>query len=279
MSCMKRVLAMAVVMAIVATPALAGSPIWHDPYLNWDLDNLTGVQVNDLDVIVDNPNGLFNPPAADLWSDVFENVTVTNIPDHDGDGDADCRVTYSTTGAVPPGATAHGGIYMLNSGAVLDAYWTLNGVKVGASIPVTYELTEIRGDPEIHMQLQMNKGYLDDLENPGLVAGWTEIRTFVNLPADLLGLEDINRDLVLSTRASYEVDPMYGNPGSPGTDGTPILQSDQIIRDASHIDSFFDVYLAQILPEFSSPEYESLLVATVIGTNPVDPEGDLIQLG
>ena len=204
---MKNLLASAMIigaLVFVATPAVqGGSIVWHDPYLNWHLTNWTGNNlVNDLDVWVDDPNGKFNPPAAALWADVFQTITVTlGAGDHDLDGDLDSLVTYSNPiGGMPVihGQTAHGGIYMKESGRVIDAYWTVGGIKVGNSIPVTYEKTEIRADPEVHMHLQINPGYFED---GGTEAGWKEIRTFVNLPANLLGLADLNPDLDLSALA------------------------------------------------------------------------------
>ena len=263
-----------VLVFVVAPHALGGTIVWHDPYLNWDLTNWTGGNINDLEVIVDNPNGKFNPNVnnpAELWAVPFQTITLTT-GDFDGDGDQDTKVSYSNPIAViPHGQTAHGGIYMFGSGVVDDAYWTWNGNKVGSSIPVTYEVTEIRGDPEVHMHLQINKGFFEDA---GIEAGWTEIRTFVNLPADLLDLEDLNTSLDLSTLAAYEVTPQYGQPGLPGNTGIPIALTDENLQNVP--DSFFDVYLDVIPPENASPAYESLLVATVIGTGGTSdpPEGN-----
>jgi len=296
---MKNLLTAVIIMGalvFVAGPAVQGDVFWHDPYLNWHLDNLTGANVNDLSVWVDNPNGKFNPPPAALWADVFPNIVInpTGQADHDGDGDLDTEVKYmNPIGPVLPGQTAHGGIYMKESGKVIDAYWTWNCAKVGKSIPVTYELTEIRGDPEVHMHLQINPGYFK--EEGIQEAGWTNIRTFVDIPADLLGLPNLYPPGVeaptgsgeypgvdLSTLTAYKVTAQFG--GVDITPATVIMQGEDF-----PVDSFFDIFLADIPPENASPAFESLLVATVIdgagvpqgqfwNLNPLSPEPGTLML-
>lgn len=259
---MKATRAILIISAVLfmAAPVTNAVVVWHDPYLNWDFINQSGVAVNDLDIIVDNPT--FSPNLADpleVWSDIFQNVTLTN-GDFDGDGDTDTKVTYWNSAAGPfvgIGATAHGGLYMDGSGMVLDAYWTLNGVKVGASTAITYELTRVEGDPDLYMELNIAPGFFEDPLNAGHEAGWTEIRTFVNLPADLLDLPDINSSLDLSLLAPYEVTPKLGGPAGPD-----ILPSTVIL---ANLDSSpTDIFLANIPPEFSNENYEALLVATVL---------------
>ena len=264
------ILTLVAVIAVTAPPAPGESIVWQDPWLNWDLITLTCQDVNDLSIIVDNPFGKFNPDVTDpsqIWAVPFTTVVIdpSGPQDHDGDGDIDTEVKYKLPAGddpIPCGATAHGGIYMYGSGRVIDAYWTLNCNKVGNSIPVTYEETEIRGDPEVHMHLQINPGFFKD-NGTAAEAGWTEIRTFVSIPADELNLPDLNKGLDLTSLALYEVTPMRGQPGLPGNSGVPILPGDVIWMNDG--DSFFDVFLADIPPEFASPEYESLLVATVLG--------------
>ena len=283
---MKATRAILVVGALLflAVPVARGVVVWHDPYLNWHLNNYTCQVVNDLSIIVDNPNGLFNPNLLDpgqVWAAPFLNVQRFD-GDFDGDGDSDTKIRYSGANVPcflvdPVNGWAHGGLFMSGSGRVLDAYWTVDGVKVGASIPVTYELTEIRGDPEVHMHLEITPGFFEDPEYHGYEVGWTEMRTFVNLPEDLLGLEDLNPDLDLSTLAAYEVFPEYGQPGLPGTTGVQILPGD-VNYDDFPAESFFDVFLDVIPPEFSSPDYEALLVATVVGPDP-DPLNENIVYG
>jgi hypothetical protein len=255
--------------------------------LNWDFTNLTGVNVNDLDIIVDNEN--FSPNLNDpkeVWSAPFPNVALS-YGYFDGDGDLDTKITYSGA-VILPGQVAHGGLYMKGSGLVLDAYWTWDGLKVGKSTAITYERTEIRGDPEVHMHLQIAPGYFKDPDNPAYPyaeAGWTNIRTFVNIPADLLDLPDLTRSLNLDSLAQYEVTPYKGVPGLPGSSGIEILKTDHI---SAVPDSFFDVFLAVIPPENANPGFESLLHAevwnqgAVIGEfwnlNPQSPEPATLSL-
>jgi len=261
------ILCVGVVLAAVSGSA-SGNVIWHDPYLNWDFINQTGVMVNDLDIIVDNPN--FSPNLNDpsqVWSVPFPTVALTNL-DYDGDGDQDTRVRYSGAN-VNAGTNAHGGLYMSGSGLVLDAYWTLNGAKVGPSTPVTYERTRVVGDPAIYMELSMGQGFFTDPANSGREAGWTNIRTFVNLPATLLNLPDIGSSLNLSTLSQYEVFPRLGGPT-----GNVIQPSDIIYAPIGDPLAFADIYLSNIDPEFSNSNYEALLVATVVATgSPPIPTG------
>ncbi|MHC4562977.1 MAG: PEP-CTERM sorting domain-containing protein [Planctomycetota bacterium] len=276
----RTILTVVTVVSLGVAVASGGDPIWHDPWLNWDFINGTGVVVNDLDIIVDSPTftpNLGNPNQA--WSLPFPNITSSN-GDFDGDGDTDTKITYSGAN-INPLATAHGGLYMLGSGMVLDAYWTLNGVKVGASTAITYEQTRVEDDPDLYMELSIAPGFFDDPLNAGHEAAWTNIRTFVNLPADLLDLPDINSDLDLSTLAAYEVTPKEGGPLGPD-----ILPSTVIL---ANLDSTpVDIFLANIPPEFSNENYEALLVAevlnqpTMIGTfwniNPQSPEPATLAL-
>lgn len=250
----------AVFIVLMFAPAVQGEVIWHDPWLNWDFINQNPIgvtiPVNDFAVIVDATNWV----PQEQWAAPFQNFQTT-AGDYDADGDMDtmCKWSMNVGEFVQPNEIAHGGLYMKGSGLVLDAYWTLDCNKVYVSTPVTYELTEIRGEPEVHMHLNMAPGYFNDPEQPGYPyaeAGWTNIRTFVNIPAELLGLEDLNRELDLDLFADYEVTPIDAETG------LPISPTDQIWRYEG--ESFFDVFLSEIDPEYASPEYEALLHADVI---------------
>jgi hypothetical protein len=232
--------------ALVAAPAARGDVLWHDPWLNWDFQNISGQLANDFEIIVDSPT--FNPAGQVLLGAPFPSFGVSN-GDFDGDGDQDTKLTWSGA-AVNPGQVAHIGAYMSGSGLVQDAYWTQNGVKVGPSLAITYEMTEIRGDPEVHMHLNIAPGFFED--TPGGTAGWQNIRTFINVPADLLGLEDINDTLDLSALAAYEVTPIDASTGLPITGS--VMRTD---------DSPFDVFLGNIDAVHASPDFEALLYAEV----------------
>jgi hypothetical protein len=271
---MKRNLVVGILVCFVGMASIT-SPAWgqfwsiyHDPWLNWDFWNFSGKQANDLDIWVEEA---FYNPGVNWWSNPFTTLTVTNNVDYDGDTDGDTLLRFSGAWVNPPvdpnnpqpGEVAHGGIYTKGSGPVLTAYWTNGGVPQGNALAISYEQTEIRptDSGEIHMQLIVAPGFYED-HPTGEKAGWTEIRTFRNIPADTLGLEDLNRDLDLSTLAAYAVTPYYGQPGVPGSSGIAILPGAQIMRGVA--DSFFDVYLDTVEEEFLGPEYESLLVATVL---------------
>ncbi len=252
---------------LLMVPAARGRVVWHDPWLNWDFINNLGIMVNDFAIVVDDPNGNYNPDPTDpnqvLIGAPFPNFAVfSQFADHDGDGDLDTMLKWSGA-PVQANQLAHGGLYMVGSGLVLDAFWTLNCNKVGWSTPITYELTRIVGDPEVHMDLTIAPGFFSDEEHPDYPnqeAGWTHIRTFVNIPAGELGLSDLNRQLDLDGLAQYEVDPSHGETSQP-------IAYDDIIW--GQPESFFDIFLAEIPPEFASPEYEALLHAEVVNQGQV----------
>jgi hypothetical protein len=263
-----------VVLATVASPAV-GQSIFHDPWLNWDFQNFTGQLANDFQIIVE--SGTFNPDPTKgevLIGAPFPTFAVTH-GDFDGDGDQDTKLKWSGAD-VPAGQIAHVGGDMRGSGQIISAQWTKDCNPIGLPLAISYELTEIRrtNSAEIHMQLKMPQSFFDS--HPSEQAGWTSIRTFRNIPADLLGLEDINRSLDLSTLTVWEVAPKDKN-GVPITG--PVMMS---------TDSFFDVFLDVVGDEFISPNYESLLVAEVLNQgnpigmfwnlNPQSPEPATVML-
>lgn len=245
--------------------AWAGEPVYHDPWLNWNLLNMTGVAVNDLELVVDDP--VYSPNALDPTQVMMGPFAAFNVAhlDFDLNGDTDTVLTWSG-GVVNPGIVAHIGLYMKDSGKVLDGFWTLNGVKQGGSAVFTYEKTKIVGDPEVHMILNISPGFYADPYNSGHEAGWTNIRTFRNIPADVLDLEDLNETLILGDLAGYEVTPRRGGPT-----GEEILLTDVILMPDA--ESFFDVFLDTIPLEKAGPDFESLLVATVVIPGSPTPPG------
>jgi len=79
----------------------------------------------------------------------------------------------------------------------------------------------------------------------------SNIRTYFNIPANRLGLDDLNADLDEVTLDDYK------GMQYPGL-SAPLPYN---------IDSFFDVFVEETPPEFSSPDFESLLVADVVVRN------------
>lgn len=249
---------------LIVSSATAQQSIYHDAWLNSDFWNKTGQTVNDFEIVVESPTFV---PNQVLLNAPFPNYNVT-VGDysalHPGN---ETRIRWSGANVLAD-QIAHVGMSMNASGKILDAGWTWNGVRVPVvpggptSIAISYELTEIRptNSGEIHMQLLISPQYFED-RGPSSEAGWTNIRTFRNLPASMLDLADLNRDLDLSTLTAWEVPPHRGVPGVPGM-GAPILPADQILRHG--IDSFFDVYLDTVGSAYLNAGYESLLHAEVL---------------
>lgn len=225
-------------------------PLFHDPWLNWDFINFTGQPVNDFEIVVETPN--WSPGIGYTGSLGFPQFTTTTgdyVPSNPGE---ETRMSWSGR-TFEPGAIAHVGAYMNGSGRILDAYWTFNGVKVGPSIGIVYELTRVTPLQSgqggiIDMVLQTSPAFVAD--NPGAMLQLQNIRTFMDLPATLLDLDDLTRDLELATLQSFET-----TPGSPVADLTA--------------DSFFDVFVGQTVN--NNPGFEALLVADVVTTVPGTP--------
>jgi hypothetical protein len=247
----------AVAGVLTACLATAQQVVIHEPWLNWDFFNLTGQDAYDFDVIVDAPafapTETVSPPG---WS-----LTASQV-DYGSDGDLDTLLHWSGLNPVAPNSLAHFGLFMAGSGPILDAYWTdAVGAQIGASLPITYELTRVTypGEPELPwlgMRLDFPEAYYDGLP-AGALVGWTGIRTFADIPADLLGLADLNEVLSLNGLLPFETEPRIGDP-----DGPVILPSE-----VYWVESFFDVFVD--IPQYTSPDYESLLFAQIL----VDPDG------
>ena len=256
----KRLLVLTAV-SVLAWPLAAQAQqtvIKHDAWLNADFRNFTGQNVNDFDIIVE--SATFNPPET--FAAPFNNVAVSHGEYNALHPGNETRVRFSGA-MVAPNQIAHVGMRMKDSGRVLSAYWTNNGAQVVPSLAMSYEITEVRtgSDPSIHFKLWMPPQYFAD-RSPGAEGGWTSIRTFRNIPASLLGLSDLTRDLDLSTLAGYEVQPYVGESGYPGKTSDPIGPTEQFMLTGP--DSFFDVFVDVVPPEYANPNYESLLVADVL---------------
>jgi hypothetical protein len=200
----------AVLVTVGVTSTWAQQEVFHDAFLNWDFENFTGQVADDFEIIVESPtfdpfasghfDGYFTPPAG--FADRFPNFDVSQ-GDFDGDGDVDTKVSWSGA-PVDPNQMIHVGLGMRDSGKILEAYWTLGGEKIEPSIAITYERTIVRpnGDlGDIGMLLNIAPGFFAD---DGQQAGWTGVRTFMDIPANMLGLEDINRQLDLADLEAFE---------------------------------------------------------------------------
>jgi len=147
---------------------------------------------------------------------------------------------------------------MQGSGVIKDAYWTLDGGRASPSIPIIYEVTRItppagdpRGDPEeLTMRLALPTAFQEEVLLNNMV-------TFANIPADLLGLADLNRDLDTDPAGlleQFNTEPKVGN-----SQGQPVGSSQPIPPD-----SFFDVFVDIPPPGQLGPEWESLLFTEVV---------------
>jgi len=209
--------------------------IFHDPFLNWDFCNYTNQTVNDFEIIVKSPD--FVPQGTYVGSLGFPHSQVT-YGDFNGDGIQETKLTWWGRD-IAPGAIAHVGAGMLGSGPILDAYWTLDGRKVDGSMLITYERTMIRipvsgiGGNEVWMRLNSVNGSLQ-LRN---------IQTYVDIPASLLSLDDLNSNLDMGPLQQYR----------------RLLSNDTANLNA---DSFFDIFID--VSTKPGRDYEALLVADMV---------------
>jgi hypothetical protein len=247
------------VAALAAPQAAAQQWLFHDPFLNWDFVNLTETDANDFEIVVATPN--WSPPQT--YTGFFPNFTTKPEPVSGG-----TLLSWSGT-LVPPGGIAHVGAAMQGSGRILDAYWTLDGQKVGQSLAIVYELTQIfplaSGGEAIAMNLQVAPAFEGQ-------AGLANIRTFRDLPADLLGLDELTRELAPRLNepplSELETEPAQLL-GVDFSGGNPTFQSRPLpeIAQLPTGDSFFDVFVE---PETFNvgARFESLLVADVVVWSP-----------
>ena len=245
---MKRaLLGLAVIVLVTATVSAQPIIIDHEPWLNWEL--FTPVDATDVHLVVDNPD--FQPrevfeDAQRSWR--FDGVISTG-------NDAILSWVADDPNAGDAGSPVHIGADMTGAGRIIGAYWTYWGQTV-APIPIVWELTRIidpdplnpANDVEVWMRLQTGEQYAPTGQEVRL----RNIRTYLDIPADVLGLADLNAGLD-ETRITAE---WGGRAGMAYPDVSDLLPSAP--------DSFFDVFVGVTLPEKSSPEFESLLVADIM---------------
>lgn len=248
------------VIALLATGAdsvRAQQSIFHDPFLNWDFVNFTGVDANDFEIVVAQPN--WTPPQ--VYTGYFPGFTTR--PDAGSGG----TVLSWSGNSVAPNAIAHVGAAMMGSGRILDAYWTKDGQKIGPSIAIVYERTQVfprpGGSEVVAMNLQVAPGFDG-------TAGLANIRTFSDIPANLLGLDDLTRDLdhrlQMPPLSDLETIPTeLVSLDLSGIVTQPLQPVSVLPSPTPTMDSFFDVFVD--ITTNVGPAFESLLTADVMTFN------------
>jgi len=229
----------------------------HYPILNWDFFN-PPTSATDLHIVVETDN--FIP------SDVYVDP---NIPgwqyDGQGPGPSGGTALSWSTNAGPLPSVVHVGADLAGAGRVTGAYWTEGGQPIG-SIPIVWELTwvdpwDLQNPSEpgaIWMRLQSADSLFGNNSPQGgdqvhAMVQLANIRTYSDIPAGVLGLNDINASLneleLVSHNPSVRIGTSIPGPVSlPGQNGAT--------------DSFFDVFVN--FSELTNPSYQSLLVAEVL---------------
>lgn len=263
-------LSVGVCLLVAPPPVSAQTSLFHDPFLNWDFINRAGGPANDFEIVVGAPAWM--PP--EVYTGFFPNFETRVDPESGG-----TILSWSGT-SVQPGEIAHVGAAMMGSGRILDAYWTNDGVKVGQSIAITYETTQVFRLPNGPDAIAMNLQTAPAFEG---TAGLLNIRTWSDLPEDLLGLGDLTSAL----------DPQLSDPPFVDLETIPVeLVSLQLVSGDPFIetlslepisplpggssppDSFFDVFVG--LSTNTNPDFESLLTAEVVEFNPGTQQWDVI---
>ena len=225
----------------------------HYPILNWDLYN-PPLGANDLHIVVEEdnfvPDHTYNDPNIPGWQYDGANP-------NPGGGTV---LSWSTTSPMPLPSTVHVGANLNGSGRVTDAYWTQNGIPIMV-IPIVWELTWVdQWDPvfpndpgAIWMRLQTTA----EAASLGTVQ-LANIRTYADIPAGVLRLEDLNNNLDEQRLVEENSTVLVGT----SLDG-PVTLPNQSADFA--VDSFFDVFVE--LSFNTNPDFQSLLVADVLVNN------------
>lgn len=253
-------LVIAILLLVGGATTWAQQSIFHDPFLNWDFINFTGVDTNDFEIVVAKPN--WTP--SQVYTGFFPDFTTR--PDAGSGG----TVLSWSGNLVAPGQIAHVGAAMMGSGSIVDAYWTKDGEKVGPSLAIVYERTQVFPFPDRSEAIAMNLQVASTFQG---TAGLQNIRTFSDLPADFLGLDDLTRDLDLNQPALQQRETIPTElvsldlvGGSPVIVTLP-LQPVSVLPPANFtVDSFFDVFVDVTFNV--GPTFESLLTADVVVFNP-----------
>lgn len=228
------------IMLSFASPAL-GQVVWHDAQLNWDFINFGNQTADNFEITVSadrwRPPGY---PGSGWFGDPFSTLDLG--PDPSGSG----TLARWSGGQVAPGQTAHVGLNMQGSGKIVNAFWTF-GPQGGDPLPIVFERTRITRRPGGRALVDMSLETTNAFVATGS-AELREIRTFMNIPSDMLGLADLNQDLFqrFPQVLQFETQPSQ----------TSLVLSDQ--------PSFVNVGETTLI----GPEWESLLVADVFLLGP-----------
>jgi len=265
------------IIALMALPVHGQSFVEHDPWLNWDVINNTGQPATDFEIVVESPTFSVNmADPSQFMMGQFTSLNFDHTQDVDGDLDLDTIVSWSNpVMQVQPGLPAHIGLLMNGSGPILDAYWTGGGVRIPGinnTPPVVMETTRIlfeqppppgepQGVPQVTMRLAMPELLYEQGDPEQLLPQITHLRTFVDIPADMLSLGSLSLDAGLDLSGPYGSYPpgyewLQPYEREPLVNGLPVTAPLEFWPD-----SFFDVFIDTTLN--TGPEFESLLYAEV----------------
>ena len=247
-----------------------GQPVYHDAQLNWDFRNFTGQTANDFEIIVSDPE--YNPDTNDPSQVYTGGLGFPSANATHGDFDPanpgnETKIRWSGRNFLAE-QVAHVGLNLNGAGNVLGASWTFDNQFLAWKVPITFERTRVTPSTsfDINMELNIASSFFTDPDNPDFPnqqAGWTNIRTFIDIPENMLSLVDINADLDLAALAAFETTPRIGGPGGAVIDPADVfLFSD---------DSIFDVFVGAT--NLANPQFESLLVADVVAQAVPQPFG------
>ena len=220
------------VFPFVTNYTMAAVPVTltHEGFLNWDIK--VDVDLDDFEIVVESPN--FQPRQT--YDGPFGTPTVTP-------SGSNTKIHWSGA-TVPANTLFHVGLDMAGAGQMVSATATQGGNPV-ANVPIPFELTEIRytgrsAAADVFMVFNTPQGFFD--ENPLATVTLENVRTFIDLPADLLDLPDLNSGL---------------NLGLLPNETTPVPGSVQLFAPGNET----EIYVGQTIN--ASPLYESLLFGQV----------------
>ncbi len=249
--------------------SVAWAQVYHPAQLNWDFLNWTGGPANDFEIIIADPT--YNPDVNDP-NQVYTGSlgfprAVRTVGDFDpGNPGNEVKIRWSGR-VIGSNEIAHIGLDTFGAQDILSAQWSFDGGGLSWRAPITFEKTRVTPRQsffDINMELNFPQSFFDDPDGPFPMAGWTGIRTFMDIPEALLSLVDLNVNLDLDADwlSVYETAPRWG-----GFDGDLIDQTGVFMAGDN---SIFDVWVGQ--SNLANPGFESLLFAEVLVGSGSDQE-------